>query len=47
MPTLVQLMASSSATDVENTILLLMRCKQFQIDGAEACLRKMLPLVGF
>ncbi|KAH8506672.1 hypothetical protein H0E87_013467 [Populus deltoides] len=45
MPTLVQLMASSSATDVENTILLLMRCKQFQIDGAEACLRKMLPLV--
>lgn len=47
MPTLVQLMASSSATDVENTILLLMRCKQFQIDGAEDCLRKMLPLVGF
>ncbi|KAI3772650.1 hypothetical protein L6452_03840 [Arctium lappa] len=45
MPTLVQLMASSSATDVENTILMLMRCKQFQIDGSEACLRKMLPLV--
>ncbi|XP_015580865.2 condensin-1 complex subunit CAP-D2 isoform X1 [Ricinus communis] len=45
MPTLVQLMASSSATDVENTILLLMRCRQFQIDGAEECLRKMLPLV--
>lgn len=45
MPTLVQLMASSSATDVENTISLLMRCKQFQIDGSEACLRKMLPLV--
>ncbi|XP_039047059.1 condensin complex subunit 1-like [Hibiscus syriacus] len=45
MPTLLQLMASSSATDVENTILLLMRCRQFQIDGAEACLRKMLPLV--
>ncbi|XP_057487227.1 condensin-1 complex subunit CAP-D2 isoform X2 [Actinidia eriantha] len=45
MPTLVQLMASASATDVENTILLLMRCKQFQIDGSEACLRKMLPLV--
>ncbi|MFQ6635664.1 hypothetical protein Gotur_011165 [Gossypium turneri] len=44
MPTLLQLMASSSATDVENTILLLMRCRQFQIDGAEACLRKMLPL---
>ncbi|XP_010246866.1 PREDICTED: condensin complex subunit 1 isoform X2 [Nelumbo nucifera] len=45
MPTLVQLMASSSATDVENAILLLMRCRQFQIDGSEACLRKMLPLV--
>uniref|UniRef100_A0A2N9FEF9 Condensin-1 complex subunit CAP-D2 n=1 Tax=Fagus sylvatica TaxID=28930 RepID=A0A2N9FEF9_FAGSY len=45
MSTLVQLMASSSASDVENTILLLMRCKQFQIDGSEACLRKMLPLV--
>ncbi|XP_054795196.1 condensin-1 complex subunit CAP-D2-like [Prosopis cineraria] len=45
MPTLVQLMASSSATDVENTILLLMRCRQFQIDGSEECLRKMLPLV--
>ena len=45
MPTLIQLMASSSATDVENTILLLMRCRQFQIDGSEACLRKMLPLV--
>lgn len=45
MPILVQLMASSSATDVENAILLLMRCKQFQIDGAEACLRKILPLV--
>lgn len=47
MPTLVQLMASSSSSDVENTILLLMRCKQFQIDGAEACLHKMLPLVSY
>lgn len=47
MPTLVQLMASSSATDVENTILLLMRCRQFQIDGSEDSLRKMLPLVIF
>lgn len=45
MPTLVQLMASSSATDVENAILLLMRCRQFQIDGSESCLCKMLPLV--
>lgn len=45
MPTLVQLMASSSSSDVEHAILLLMRCRQFQIDGSEACLRKMLPLV--
>ncbi|KAG2638851.1 hypothetical protein PVAP13_2NG620100 [Panicum virgatum] len=45
MPTLIQLLASSSATDVENTILLLMRCRQFQIEGSEAALRKMLPLV--
>lgn len=45
MPTLVQLLASSSATDVENTILLLMRCRQFQIDGSDASLRRMLPLV--
>ncbi|CAL5071363.1 unnamed protein product [Urochloa decumbens] len=45
MPTLVQLLASSSATDVENTILLLMRCRQFQIEGSDAALRKMLPLV--
>lgn len=45
MSTLVQLMASSSASDVENSILLLMRCRQFQIESSEACLRKMLPLV--
>ncbi|PIA48168.1 hypothetical protein AQUCO_01400624v1, partial [Aquilegia coerulea] len=45
MPILVQLMASSSSSDVENTILLLMRCRQFEVDGSEACLRKMLPLV--
>ncbi|KAK9102822.1 hypothetical protein Sjap_020076 [Stephania japonica] len=45
MPILVQLMASSSVSDVENTIILLMRCRQFQIDGSEASLRKMLPLV--
>ncbi|CAN6444040.1 unnamed protein product [Victoria cruziana] len=45
MPTLVQLLASPSASDVENAILLLMRCRQFQIEGAEASLRRMLPLV--
>uniref|UniRef100_A0ACD5UJF0 Uncharacterized protein n=1 Tax=Avena sativa TaxID=4498 RepID=A0ACD5UJF0_AVESA len=45
MPILIQLLASSSATDVENTILLLMRCRQFRVEGSEAALRKMLPLV--
>ncbi|KAK8916246.1 hypothetical protein KSP39_PZI022560 [Platanthera zijinensis] len=45
MAILVQLLASSSVTDVENSILLLMRCRQFQIDGAEESLLKMLPLV--
>ncbi|KAF3778480.1 Condensin complex subunit 1 [Nymphaea thermarum] len=45
MPTLVQMLASPSASDVENAILFLMRCRQFQIEGAEASLRKMLPLV--
>ncbi|KAJ4756213.1 Condensin complex subunit 1 [Rhynchospora pubera] len=45
MTTLVQLLASPNVTDVENTILLLMRCRQFQIDGSDECLRKMLPLI--
>jgi condensin complex subunit 1 len=44
MPILVQLLASPIATDVEHGIQFLMRCRQFQIDGAETCLRKMLPL---
>lgn len=44
MPVLVQLLASPMATDVEHGIQFLMRCRQFQIDGAESCLRKMLPL---
>ncbi|KAH9319750.1 hypothetical protein KI387_021519, partial [Taxus chinensis] len=45
MPVLVQLLASPMATDVEHSIQFLMRCRQFQVDGAESCLRKMLPLV--
>lgn len=45
MPILIQLLASSSSTDVENAILLLMRCRQFQVEGSGAALRKMLPLV--
>ncbi|KAK1277671.1 hypothetical protein QJS04_geneDACA016585 [Acorus gramineus] len=44
MPVLVRLMGSSSSTDVEHAILLLMRCRQFQIDGSDEALRKMLPL---
>nr|ATG70746.1 binding [Hesperocyparis bakeri] len=45
MPVLVQLLASPAATDVEHSIQFLMRCRQFLVDGAESCLRKMLPLV--
>ncbi|KAK1317546.1 hypothetical protein QJS10_CPA05g00805 [Acorus calamus] len=47
MPVLVRLMGSSSSMDVEHAILLLMRCRQFQIDGSDEALRKMLPLVGY
>lgn len=46
MPVLVQLLASSNASDVEYTIQLLMCARQFSVDGAESCLRKMLPLVS-
>ena len=45
MPVLVQLLASSNGSDVEHTIQLLMCARQFNVDGAEPCLRKMLPLV--
>ncbi|XP_068660218.1 condensin-1 complex subunit CAP-D2 [Aristolochia californica] len=45
MPVLVQLLASSCATDVESAINLLMRSRQFHIDGSEACLHKILSLV--
>ena len=45
IPTLVQLMDSSFAIDVEGTTLLLMRCRPFQIDGSKSYFRKMLPLV--
>lgn len=45
MPVLVQLLASSNASDVEYTIQLLMCAWQFNVDGAESCLRKMLPLI--
>ncbi|KAH7430593.1 hypothetical protein KP509_08G005100 [Ceratopteris richardii] len=45
MSILVQLLASSNASDVEYTIQLLMCARQFNIDGAESCLQKMLPLI--
>eukprot|EP00250_Pteridium_aquilinum_P008672 c18119_g1_i1 orf=229-4548(+) len=45
VPVLVQLLASSNASDVEYTIQLLMCARQFNVDGAETCLRKMLPLI--
>ncbi len=45
MPTLVQLLASSSVSDVQESIALLLTCKQFEIAGAPDAIRKMLPLV--
>jgi condensin complex subunit 1 len=45
MDVLKQLLASSP-DDVKHTIALLIIAQQFEIDGAEASLRKMLPLVS-
>lgn len=45
MDVLKQLLASSSADDVKHAITLLILARQFEIDGAEESLRKMLPLV--
>lgn len=45
MPTLVQLLASSSVSDVQESIALLLTCKQFEVAGAPEAIRKMLPLV--
>ncbi|KAG7674430.1 hypothetical protein Ndes2437B_g00695 [Nannochloris sp. 'desiccata'] len=45
MATLVQLLASSSVSDVQESIALLLTCKQFEIAGAPDAIRKMLPLV--
>jgi hypothetical protein len=41
---LVQLLASFSATNVDNTILFLMRCRHFQIKWSKTTPRKMLML---
>ncbi|KAG0620104.1 hypothetical protein M758_4G189600 [Ceratodon purpureus] len=45
MDVLQQLLASPSSDDVKHTITLLILARQFEVDGAEESLRKMLPLV--
>ena len=40
-----QLLASSTLSDVQESIALLLACKQFEVDGAPATIRKMLPLI--
>ncbi|GAB4818223.1 hypothetical protein N2152v2_005269 [Parachlorella kessleri] len=45
MALLTQLLASSTASDVQESIALLLTCKQFAVDGSAEAIRKMLPLV--
>jgi hypothetical protein len=45
MPVLVQLLASSTVSDVQESIAMLLTCKQFDVAGAPGAIRKMLPLV--
>lgn len=45
MPSLVNLLASSTVSDVQDSIALLLTCKQFEIVGAPDAIRKMLTLV--
>ena len=45
MPVLANLLASSSVTDVQESIALLLAAKQFEVDGAAATIRRMLPLI--
>lgn len=45
LDTLALLLASSTTSDVEHCIQLLIAMTQFHIDGAHSCLRKVLPLV--
>lgn len=40
-----QLLASSTISDVQESIAMLLTCKQFEVDGAGATIRKMLPLI--
>ena len=45
MPTITQLLASSTISDVQESIAMLLTCKQFEVDGAADTIRKMLPLI--
>ena len=45
MPSLVNLLASSTVSDVQDSIALLLTCKQFEIVGAPEAIRKMLTLI--
>lgn len=45
MPHLVNLLASSTTSDVQESISLLLTCKQFEIVGAPEAIRKMLTLI--
>lgn len=40
-----QLLASSTVSDVQESIAMLLTCKQFEVDGAPDTIRKMLPLI--
>lgn len=40
-----QLLASSTISDVQESIAMLLTCKQFEVDGAGSTIRKMLPLI--
>jgi len=45
MPTTTQLLASSTVSDVQESIAFLLTCKQFEVDGAPEAIRCMLPLI--
>ena len=45
LATIIQLLASSTQTDVQEAVTLLMVFRQFQVDGTGQALRRMLPLV--
>lgn len=40
-----QLLASSTISDVQESIAMLLTCKQFEVDGAPDTIRRMLPLI--